>query len=92
MTKYLDKLIKNVEEARQIKAILAMSGWKVIDNYFKETLNNHLNQLKKEKDIKKIQYSQAVIEVIEGLYNLLDAINKDAKEAVNLIKEYKKGG
>ena len=82
----------NIEELKKIKETLSTPGWYYIDSILKSILNEHIDIVKHEhKDMEKLKYSQAVIQILENLYSELDTLDKKAKAELNLIKKYKKG-
>ena len=77
MTDRRDELVK-------IKETLATPGWHYIDVILKSILNDHTYIVKHEhKDMDKLRYSQAVIQIIENIYNELDLIDRKTKNEFN---------
>ena len=87
---YSDTLKLTLDQLGEIKATLNSNGWKTINKYFQDTLDYHINVIKKEKDIDKLFYSQGVIEILEGFYNEIKMVDVKTKSTINLIKNYKR--
>ena len=86
---YSDELKLTLEQLGEIRSTLSSNGWKTINKYFQDTLDYHINIVKKEKDKDKLLYSQGVIEILEGFYNELKMVDVKTKNTITLIKNYK---
>jgi hypothetical protein len=79
------------DELRKIQETLATPGWKYIDIILKSILDENIDIVKREhKDMDKLRYSQAIIQIIENLFSELDLVERKAKDEINLIKKYKR--
>ncbi|MCK9432642.1 MAG: hypothetical protein M0R00_06760 [Candidatus Omnitrophica bacterium] len=79
------------DELQKIQETLATPGWKYIDIILKSILDENIDIVKREhKDMDKLRYSQAIIQIIENLFSELDLVERKAKDEINLIKKYKR--
>ena len=82
-----------LDAVKKIKETLATPGWKYIEQILQTTLNENIEIVKREhKDIAKLMYAQAIIQIIENIYSELNLIEHKGKEEIELFKKYKKGG
>lgn len=82
-----------LDAVKKIKETLATPGWKYIEQILQTTLNENIEIVKREhKDITKLMYAQAIIQIIENIYSELNLIDRKGKEEIELFKKYKKGG
>jgi len=89
------ELLKNLklcaEDADKVRALIKQPGWKMIEEYFEILKDQYLNILKTERNLDKICYAQAVVNVIESLLFSIDAAIQEGNEADKQIKKIKKG-
>ena len=78
------------EGADKVRALMKRPGWKMIEEYFKVLKDQYLNVLKTERNLDKICYAQAVVNVIESLLFSMNASIQEGDEADKQIKKIKK--
>ena len=78
------------EGADKVRALMKRPGWKMIEEYFKVLKDQYLNILKTERNLDKICYAQAVVNVIESLLFSMNAAVLEGDEADKQIKKIKK--
>ncbi|TET08115.1 MAG: hypothetical protein E3J83_04375 [Candidatus Atribacteria bacterium] len=89
-TEQLKNLELCAEGADKVRALVKKPGWKLIEEYLEILKNQYLNVLKTERNLDKIYYAQAVINVIESLSYSINASIYHGDEADKQIKEIKK--
>lgn len=90
MTEYQEKIKLNLEDVSKLNQTLNTPGWKeIINKWFDMCINKHIENLKINKKYDELMYSQAVLEVIEGLFDHIDAIQNQGKNNLDLIGKYK---
>lgn len=91
MTEYEEKLKLNLQDVSKLNQTINTAGWKeIIKKWFDMCDKKHIEKLKISKDFDRLMYSQAVIEVIEGLFEQIDAIQNQGKTTLDLINKYER--
>jgi len=88
----LDKFIINSEKADQLRALFSMAGWQVVQELLQTKKAYYIEKLKREKELNKIYYAQAMIETIEWIEIELKSIIREGEDAQIVIEKYKKKG
>ena len=88
----LDKFIINSEKADQLRALFSMAGWQVVQELLQTKKAYYIEKLKREKELNKIYYAQAMIETIEWIEIELKSIVREGEDAQIIIEKYKKKG
>lgn len=86
----LEELKLCTEGADKVRALIKMPGWKLINEYLEGRKNQYLQILKTERDLQKIYYAQAVVNVIESLICSMDVTIQQGDNADKEIKKKKK--
>jgi len=91
MTEYEEKLKLNLQDVNKLNQTLNSPGWKeIIKKWFDMCYEKHNKNLKINKKYNELMYSQAVIEVMEGLFEQIDAIQNQGKTTLDLINKYER--
>ena len=91
MTEYEEKLKLSLQDVDKLNQTLNTVGWKeIIKKWFDMCCEKHSKNLKINKKYNELMYSQAVIEVIEGLFEQIDAIQSQGKTNLDLINKYER--
>jgi len=88
----LDKFVINSEKADQLRALFNMAGWQVVQELLQTKKAYYIEKLKREKELNKIYYAQAMIETIEWIEIELKSIIREGEDAQIVIEKYKKKG
>lgn len=86
----LESLKLCAEGADKVRALTKQPGWKMIEEYFEILKSQYLNILKTERNLDKICYAQAVVNVIENLICSIDVTIQQGDEVDEQIKKEKK--
>ncbi len=89
-TEQLEKLELCAEGADKVRALIKKPGWKLINEYLEDRKNEYLQILKTERNLDRIYYAQAVVNVIESLICSMDVTLQQGDEADKQIKRIKK--
>lgn len=68
------------ERSQRITALLAAPGWPDLSGILTGLADEHLDRLRTARRMADIRYSQAVLEVIDGIFREIDAAVQDGRK------------
>lgn len=83
----MNNYLAAIEIGDKISALTHHEGWKIVSEFLKSKREEFINDLLIEKNIEDIYFLQAGVQVIDYLFNELDALIQNGVEARKLQGE-----
>lgn len=80
----MNQYLTAIEIGNKVTALMNHEGWKVVSKFLKDKQSEFISELLVEKDIDRIYFLQAGVQVINSLFNELDALVQNGIEAVRM--------
>ena len=78
-----------IECGEKLAAMRGSPGWKYVEDYLTQEMESAMNMLLVSRELKDIQYSQAVVTVIRKLLAKIGVSSQLATNASEMLKKYK---
>ena len=84
-----EDLKKEIECGEKLSAMRGSPGWKYVEDYLTQEIESAMNALLASRELKDIQYAQAVVTVIRNLLAKIGVSFQLATNASEILKKYK---